>query len=113
MSNAMITGPDLDYQNAPMPPHDMAAEQSVLGGMMLSADAIGEATEVVSGGDFYRPAHTAIYDAILGLYGKGDPTDPVAVANELERRGELGRTGGGPYLHTLIATVPTSTNAAY
>lgn len=113
MSNAMIADPGLDYANVPMPPHDMSAEQSVLGGMMLSTDAIGEVTEAMDVGDFYRPAHAAIYQAILGLYGKGDPTDPVAVSTELERRGELARTGGAPYLHTLIATVPTAANAAY
>jgi replicative DNA helicase len=89
------------------------AEQSVLGGMMLSTDAIGEVTESMNAADFYRPAHALIYQAILALYGKGDPTDPVAVSVELERRGDLGRTGGAPYLHTLIATVPTATNAAY
>lgn len=113
MTNAMIADPGFDYENAAMPPHDMAAEQSVLGGMMLSTDAIGEVTESMDVGDFYRPAHAAVYQAILALYGKGDPTDPVAVSAELERRGELKRTGGAPYLHTLIATVPTAANAAY
>lgn len=113
MSNAMIAELGFDYENAPMPPHDMAAEQSVLGGMMLATDAIGEVTESMDVADFYRPAHAAIYQAILVLYSKGDPTDPVAVSTELERRGDLDRTGGAPYLHTLIATVPTATNAAY
>ena len=113
MSNAMIADPGFDYENAPMPPHDMAAEQSVLGGMMLSVDAIGEVTESMDFGDFYRPAHAAIYQAVLALYGKGDPTDPIMVSAELERRGELVRCGGAPYLHTLIATVPTAANAAY
>jgi replicative DNA helicase len=109
----MIADPDLDYQNAPMPAHDMGAEQSVLGGMMLSSDVIGEVTEAMDVADFYRPAHSAIYQAILDLYGKGDPTDPIVVGNELDRRGELGRVGGLPYLHTLIATVPSAVNAAY
>ncbi|HJP78280.1 MAG TPA: replicative DNA helicase [Pseudonocardiaceae bacterium] len=95
------------------PPQDLAAEQSVLGGMMLSKDAIADVIEVLGPGDFYRPAHQAVYDCILDLYGRGEPADPVTVSAELERRGELGRVGGAPYLHTLIATVPTAANAGY
>nr|WP_211188649.1 replicative DNA helicase [Gordonia asplenii] len=95
------------------PPQDMAAEQSVLGGMMLSKDAIADVLEKLRPGDFYRPAHQAVYDAILELYGKGEPADAVTVAAELERAGELKRVGGAPYLHTLISTVPTAANAGY
>ncbi|WP_431910033.1 replicative DNA helicase [Amycolatopsis thermoflava] len=113
MSNAMIADPGFDYANAPMPPHDMVAEQAVLGAMMLSADAIGEVTEVIDVSDFYRPAHAAIYQAILALYGKGDPTDALVVSAELERRGELQRIGTANYLHTLMATVPTASNVAH
>ena len=95
------------------PPQDLAAEQSVLGGMMLSKDAIADVVEVLSPSDFYRPAHQAVYDCVLDLYGRGEPADPITVSAELERRGELGRVGGAPYLHTLIATVPTAANAGY
>ncbi len=95
------------------PPQDMVAEQSVLGGMLLSKDAIADVLEVVRSGDFYRPAHQNIYDAILDLYGRGEPADAVTVSAELDRRGELKRVGGAPYLHTLISTVPTAANAAY
>lgn len=95
------------------PPQDMAAEQSVLGGMMLSKDAIADVLEKLRPGDFYRPAHQAVYDAILDLYGKGEPADAVTVAAELDRAGELKRVGGAPYLHTLISTVPTAANAGY
>ena len=95
------------------PPQDTAAEQSVLGGMLLSKDAIADVVEVLRPGDFYRPAHQAIYDCILDLYGRGEPADPITVSAELERRGELARVGGAPYLHTLIATVPTAANAGY
>lgn len=96
-----------------MPPQDLTAEQSVLGGMMLSKDAIADVVEVLGGGDFYRPAHQAVYDCVLDLYSRGEPADPVTVSAALERRGELGRIGGAPYLHTLIATVPTAANAGY
>src|SRR4051812_7242251 len=95
------------------PPQDAAAEQAVLGGMLLSKDAIADVLERLRPGDFYRPAHQNVYDAILDLYGRGEPADAVTVAAELDRRGLLRRIGGAPYLHTLISTVPTATNAGY
>jgi len=95
------------------PPQDLAAEQSVLGGMMLSKDAIADVVEVLRPGDFYRPAHQSVYDCVLDLYSRGEPADAVTVSAELERRGELRRVGGAPYLHTLIATVPTAANAGF
>lgn len=95
------------------PPQDLAAEQSVLGGMLLSKDAIADVVEKLRPGDFYKPAHENVYTVILDLYGRGDPADAVTVAAELDRRGQLSRTGGAPYLHTLIATVPTAANAGY
>ncbi|MQY27149.1 hypothetical protein NRB56_27310 [Nocardia sp. RB56] len=91
----------------------MAAEQSVLGGMLLSKDAIADVVEVLRPGDFYRPAHQAVYDSILDLYGRGEPADPVTVAASLDRRNELKRIGGPPYLVTLTQTVPTAANASY
>ena len=95
------------------PPQDLAAEQSVLGGMLLSKDAIADVLERLRPGDFYRPAHQNVYDAILDLYGRGEPADAVTVAAELDRRGLLRRIGGAPYVHTLISTVPTAANAGY
>jgi replicative DNA helicase len=95
------------------PPQDLAAEQSVLGGMLLSKDAIADVLEKLRPGDFYRPAHQNVYDAILDLYGRGEPADAVMVAAELDRRGLLRRVGGAPYLHTLISMVPTAANAGY
>ncbi|MEV4311554.1 replicative DNA helicase [Actinocrispum sp. NPDC049592] len=95
------------------PPQDLPAEQSVLGGMMLSKDAIADVVEVLRPNDFYRPAHQSVYECVLDLYSRGEPADPITVAAEMERRGELRRIGGAPYLHTLIATVPTAANAGY
>ncbi|MDN4506029.1 replicative DNA helicase [Dietzia kunjamensis] len=95
------------------PPQDLTAEQSVLGGMLLSKDAIADVVEEIQPGDFYKPAHQAIYDVILDLYARGEPADAVTVAAELDRRGDLRRAGGAPYLHTLISTVPTAANAGY
>ena len=95
------------------PPQDLVAEQSVLGGMLLSKDAIADVVEIIKERDFYRPAHELIYDAILDLYGRGDPADPVTVVAELTKRGDIARAGGAPYLHTLISSVPTAANAGY
>ena len=95
------------------PPQDVIAEQSVLGGMLLSKDAISDVVEILRERDFYRPAHELIYDAIIDLYGRGEPADPVTVAAELTKRGDLVRAGGAPYLHTLISSVPTAANAGY
>ena len=95
------------------PPQDIAAEQSVIGAMLLSKDAIADVVETLREGDFYRPAHTLIYATILDLYGRGEPADAVTVSAELTKIGELGRVGGAPYLHTLVASVPTAANAGY
>ena len=65
------------------------------------------------GRDFYKPAHQTIYEAILDLYGRGEPADAITLSGELTKRGELGRVGGAPYLHTLISSVPTAANAGY
>ena len=106
--------PEPDYGTPDRtPPNDMAAEQSVLGGMLLSKDAIADVVETIRSGDFYRPAHGVIYDAILDLYGRGEPVDAVTVAAELQKLGEIGRIGGAPYLHTLVSMVPTASNAGY
>ena len=110
-SDSQVPPPSEDYGR--QPPQDMAAEQSVLGGMLLSKDAIADVLEKLRPNDFYKPAHQSVYDAILDLYGRGEPADAVMVAAELERRGMLKRVGGHPYLHTLISTVPTAANAGY
>src|SRR3954470_7997873 len=109
-----------EFQGAPStgelmrtPPQDLAAEQSVLGGMLLSKDAIAYVVEAVRGHDFYRPAHELVFDAVLDLYGRGEPADAVTVSAELQKRGELGRVGGAPYIHTLLQSVPTAANAGY
>ena len=95
------------------PPHDVAAEQCALGGMLLSKDAISDVMETIRPDDHYRPAHQIIHEAILELYGRGEPADAVTVSDLLNKRGELTRVGGPSYLHTLIASVPTAANAGY
>ncbi len=106
---------DSAYSAAPdrTPPNDEAAEQSVLGAMLLSKDAIADVVESIRADDFYRPAHSTIYDTILDLYGRGEPADAVTVASELTKLGEITRIGGPSYLHTLVSMVPTAANANY
>ena len=96
-----------------LPPQDVHAEQSVIGGMLLSKDAIADCVEGLKGVDFYRPAHELIYDAILDLYSRGEPADAITVSDELTKRGDLIRVGGQAYLHQLISEVPTAANAGY
>ncbi|KGN37719.1 replicative DNA helicase [Knoellia subterranea] len=96
-----------------LPPQDLGAEQSVLGSMLLNKDAIADCLEVTKSTDFYRPAHELIYDAVLDLYGRGEPADAITVADELGKRGDLTRVGGQAYLHQLIQSVPTAANAGY
>jgi replicative DNA helicase len=106
-------GGDSSWAGGRTPPQDMAAEQSVLGAMMISKDAIADVAEVLRGADFYRPSHETIHNAIIDLYGRGEPADMVTVANELQRKGELQRIGGAPYLHTITSSVPIAANASY
>jgi replicative DNA helicase len=111
VSVAEIAPRDGDFERTP--PHDLAAEQCALGGMLMSKDAISDVMEVIRPADHYRPAHQLVHEAILELYGRGEPVDPVTVSDLLAKRGELARVGGAPYLHTLLASVPTAANAGY
>lgn len=95
------------------PPQDLTAEQSVLGSMLMSKEAIADVVETLKGVDFYRPANELVFDAIIDLYGRGEPADAVTVAHELERRGELERAGGKVYLADLLGSVSVAANAAY
>ncbi|ATH97371.1 replicative DNA helicase [Dermabacter sp. HMSC06F07] len=112
MSSALLEpGPDQGMDR--LPPQDLGAEQGVLGGMMLSKDAIADVVEKLRSNDFYRPAHELIYEAIIDLYGRGEPADFVTVADALREKGNLEKVGGAPYLADLIDAVPTAANAGF
>jgi replicative DNA helicase len=96
-----------------VPPHNVEAEESVLGSMLLSKDAIAEVLELLHEEDFYRPAHRTVFRSVLDLYSHGGAVDAVTVSEDLRRNGTLAEVGGAPFLHTLVATVPTAANAAY
>ncbi len=74
-----------EHWSGRMPPQDSDAEQSVLGAMLISKDAIADVNEQVGGGDFYRPAHEIIYDAIVDLYGRGEPADRLVAGRPVSR----------------------------
>jgi replicative DNA helicase len=95
-----------------VPPHDLQAEQSLLGAMMLEAEAIATAAGVLRADDFYKPAHSHIFDAVHALYASGQPVDPVTVADELRRNGLLETVGGHQALVDIMASTPATTNSA-
>lgn len=94
-------------------PHNIEAEQSALGGMLLSQEAVADVLEVVSGSDFYAPKHELIFNAIIHLFGRGEPTDVIAVTDHLNKQGNLLKAGGADYLHSLSSFVPTAASAGY
>ena len=94
-------------------PNNLEAEQSVLGGMLLSQEAVADVLEVVSAVDFYTPKHELIFDAVVTLFGRGEPTDVIAVTDYLNKQGSLLKAGGADYLHSLTSFVPTAANASY
>jgi replicative DNA helicase len=96
-----------------VPPHNLEAEEAVLGAILASGRLLDEVAALLEEADFYRPAHRAIWRAILRLTDRGQPTDPVTVLGELDDRGELADVGGGPFLHTLVQAVPTVANAGH
>jgi replicative DNA helicase len=101
--------PDPDRQ----PPHNLEAEEAVLGSILAAGRLLAEVASVLEEGDFYRPAHRTVWRAVLRLADRGQPTDPVTVLGELDHAGELSDVGGGPFLHTLVEAVPTVANAGH
>lgn len=93
------------------PPHDLDAERSLLGAMLLSTAAVDNASEIVTANAFYRPGHSHIFDAILGLAANGQPVDPVTVAAELRQHNLLDAIGGPNALLELQAGTPATSNA--
>ncbi|APT85709.1 replicative DNA helicase [Corynebacterium aquilae] len=95
------------------PPHDNEAEQGVLGAMLLSPSVIPDIIEDLSPDDFYKPAHSIIYQAMIDLFAENKEIDPLIVVGRIDRGGNLDRIGGAPYIHTLVQSVPTAANARY
>src|SRR4029453_5584432 len=102
-----VPGPDRQ------PPHNLEAEEAVLGAILAAGRPLAEVAAVLEEADFYRPAPPPIWRAILRQAARGPPTDPVTVLGELDDSGELADVGGGPFLHTLVASVPTVAHAGH
>lgn len=106
-------GPSAHGQPGLVPPHNLDAEQAVLGAGMYSHTAIDLARPLLESADFYRPAHGDIWRALLAQRDAGDPTDPIALGERLQRTGALARIGGRDYLHQLAACAPGTANCDY
>ena len=96
-----------------VPPNSVEAEESVLGSILMSADAANLALEKLHAEDFYRPAHQSIFQSISELFDANQPIDAVTVSEALRRSGALDRIGGVGYLTQLIDSVPTASNIEY
>lgn len=96
-----------------LPPHNLEAEQSLLGAMLISPDVIPDIVETIDADSFYTEGHQNIFRAIVELYARGEPADPITVAELLSSKGQLEEAGGKPYIHTLISVVPSAANAQY
>ena len=94
-----------------VPPHDLEAEQAIIGSMLTDKDAVISAIEVLKEEDFYREDNKAIYSAILNLYNRAEPIDIITVKAELESMGKFEKVGGLEYLAELPEKVPTTANA--
>jgi len=103
----------LETATTHLPPHDLEAEQSVLGAMLVNPNAITAVVESLSADDFYRDTHRLIYGAVLTLYDRGEEVDVVTLSAQLEREGVLERAGGREFVHALAEFVPAAANAAH
>ena len=106
--------PPEDYsQLRRVPPHSVESEESVLGAMLMSTDAVNEVMDKLEADDFYVPAHRSIYGAVKLLFNTNQAIDAITVSEELRRQGELEKVGGVPYVTRLLDVVPSASNVDY
>ncbi|HYH28317.1 MAG TPA: replicative DNA helicase [Actinomycetota bacterium] len=96
-----------------VPPHNLEAEEAVLGSMMLGGDAIAQVIELVEPSDFYRSAHRRIFESMISLYARGEPVDAITTVEQLRRDGSLEDVGGPLFIHHLVEGVSTSASAGH
>lgn len=96
-----------------LPPHNLEAEQSVLGSLLIDRDAIIRVAAFLRPEDFYAAANALIYEAILDLYNRREPTDFITLSDELQRRGNYDQAGGLSYLSSLLTAVPTAVHVEF
>jgi len=104
---------DLDVSSHKLPPQNVEAEQSVLGGILIENDAINKVLEILTPEDFYRDAHRRIYNALINLSVRDEPADLITLTNELRKIDQLDGAGGASYIASLIDSVPTAANIEY
>ncbi len=102
-----------EFSSHKIPPQNIEAEQSVLGGILIENEAINRVMEILTPDDFYRDNHRKIYTALIDLSERDEPADLITITNELRKRGELDGIGGASYIASLIDSVPTAANIEY
>ncbi len=104
---------DIGFSSHKIPPQNIEAEQSVLGGILIENSAINKVTEILDVNDFYRDAHRKIFNALIDLSERDEPADLITLTNELRKKNQLDAIGGVSYLASLIDSVPTAANIEY
>jgi replicative DNA helicase len=104
---------DTAYSTYKVPPHNLEAEQAVLGGILINDDAFNQVADILSDEDFYREAHALIFKGMLTLYNRGDPVDVITLSHVLTEGGVLEKVGGTDYLASLAEATSTSAGILY
>jgi replicative DNA helicase len=104
---------EADLSSHKLPPQNIEAEQSILGGVLIENYAINKVMEVLAPDDFYRESHRKIYKALIDLSERDEPADLITLTNELKNNGHLDSVGGASYITSLIDSVPTAANIEY
>ena len=104
---------EADFPSHKLPPQNIEAEQSVLGGILIENEAINKVIEILTPEDFYRDAHRKIFEALIILSERDEPADLITLTDELQKRNQLDSIGGASYLASLIDSVPTAANIEY
>jgi replicative DNA helicase len=99
---------DPGYLSYKVPPHNLEAEQTILGSILINNDALNQVVDILSGEDFYRETHTQIFEGMLTLYNRDDPVDLITLSQVLKERGALDKAGGTDYLASLAEATSTS-----
>lgn len=104
---------DPAYLTYKVPPHNLEAEQTILGSILINNDALNQVVDILSGEDFYRETHTQIFEGMLTLYNRDDPVDLITLSQVLKERGALDKVGGTDYLASLAEATSTSAGIMY
>jgi len=104
---------DIAYSPYKVPPHNLDAEQAIVGGILINNDAFTQIVDIISDEDFYKEAHALIYEGMLALYNRDDPIDVITLSQVLKEKGVLDKVGGTEYLASLAEATATSAGILY